>query len=99
MKKGTKVTIHNVGILIQQLTSKLRLQLFLQVSVTTKHLHGMMLDITDDAHPGDFEESMAEIEGVGALVPYVPSEASSECYNKGTKADRWCTLNEDTLSY
>ncbi len=54
---------------------------------------------TDDAHPGDSALDMAENKGKGALVRYVPSAASLECYHKETKAERWCTLNEGTLSY
>jgi len=42
---------------------------------------------------------MAENPGKGYITKYSPSAASLACYNSETKAERWCTLNEGTLTY
>jgi hypothetical protein len=37
--------------------------------------------------------------GIGAIARFHPDAAAMECYNKTTKAERWCTLNSGTHDY
>jgi hypothetical protein len=49
--------------------------------------------VTDDALPEDAPDSY------GTISRFTPDAAAMECYNKATKAERWCTLNSGTVDY
>jgi hypothetical protein len=48
---------------------------------------------TEDAEPSDYPD------GYGAVNRFTPDATAMECYDKETKAERWCTLNSGTVDY